>query len=184
MVKGEMSMLKKGYIQVYTGNGKGKTTCAIGQGVRAVGNGLKVMMIQFLKSGPTGELESLKSFGDNFSVHRFEKRRDFVWNLKEEEIEELKKEIRVGFNFVKDVVENRKCDILIVDEIMGVLSNKFLDVNEVVEVLKSKSDNMEIILTGRNVPIEIMEVADLITEMKPIKHYFDKGVEARRGIEF
>lgn len=177
-------MLKNGYIQVYTGDGKGKTTCAIGQGVRAVGTGLKVIMIQFLKGGPTGELNSLKSFGDNFTVHRFEKQRDFVWNLKEDEIEELKKEIREGFSFLKDTVEKGNCDMLIVDEIMGVLSNGFLEVHEVVEVLKSKKENMEIILTGRNVPPEIIEVADLVTEMKPIKHYFDKGVQSRKGIEF
>ena len=84
-------------IQIYTGNGKGKTTASIGQGVRAAGRGFKVYMVQFLKGTPTGELESLKKI-DNFKVFRFEEKRDFVWNLNEEEIEELKKEVINAYN--------------------------------------------------------------------------------------
>ncbi|MGL4774733.1 MAG: cob(I)yrinic acid a,c-diamide adenosyltransferase [Clostridium sp.] len=179
-----MMELIKGYIQVYTGDGKGKTTCALGQGFRAVGNGLKVKMVQFLKSGETGELESVKRLGEDFKIYRFEKRRGFVWTLNEEEIEEVKKEVKVAFEFIKEIIVDNSCDILIIDEVMGVLSNKFLTEDEVLEVLNSKPDKMELILTGRNVPEKILERADLVTEMKPIKHYFKKGVPARKGIEY
>ncbi|WP_040683770.1 cob(I)yrinic acid a,c-diamide adenosyltransferase [Thermobrachium celere] len=177
-------LLQKGCIQVYTGNGKGKTTAAVGQGVRAAGRGLKVYMVQFLKGSDSGELHSLKKLEPDFKVFRFERPRGFFWTLTDEEKLELKKDIEKGFDFCKEVVKNKECDVLIIDEMMGVLGNKLLEVNEVVEFLKSKPENMEIILTGRNVPEEILEIADLVTEMKDIKHYFNNGVPARKGIEF
>ena len=104
--------LEKGLVQIYTGNGKGKTTAAIGLGIRAYGNGLKVIMIQFLKSGITGELNVLNNLGENFKVYRFEKEKDFTWNLNEEQKEELKKEITEGFTFAKKVVQENMCDML------------------------------------------------------------------------
>jgi len=177
-------LLQKGCIQVYTGNGKGKTTAAVGQGVRAAGRGLKVYMVQFLKGSDSGELHSLKKLEPEFKVFRFERPRGFFWTLSDEEKLELKKDIEKGFEFCKQVVQNRECDILIIDEMMGVLGNKLLEISQVVEFLKSKPENMEIILTGRNVPQEILEIADLVTEMKDIKHYFNNGVPARKGIEF
>ena len=170
-------------IQIYTGEGKGKTTAALGQGLRGVGSGLKVIMIQLLKGGPTGELEALKAI-DGFEIYRFEKERDFVWNLKDKEIQELKKEIRAGYNFAFECVKNKKCNMLIIDEIMGAVTNKFISEDEVVDLLNANDCDIEIILTGRYAPEKIIEKADLVTEMKPIKHYFDKGVEARKGIEF
>jgi cob(I)alamin adenosyltransferase len=179
-----MTKLTKGCVQIYTGDGKGKTTAAIGQGVRAAGGGLKVYMVQFLKGRDTGELHSLKKLEPDFKVFRFEKQRKFFWELNEQEKLELKKEIETAFEFCKDVFKNRECDMLILDEIMGVLHNKLLSIEEVVDFIKSKPEDMELILTGRNVPQEIMEIADLATEMKEIKHYFNAGVPARKGIEF
>lgn len=176
--------LSRGLVQGYTGDGKGKTTAAIGQGIRAYGNGLKVAMIQFLKGGPTGELTTFKELGDNFKVYRFEKQRDFVWNLDEKEVIELKKEIREGFNFAKKLISENQCDILIMDEIMGVLKNKFITAQEVSELIDNKPYNMELILTGRDIPKEILEKCDLVTEMKCVKHYFEKGIPSRKGIEF
>ena len=167
---------------IYTGDGKGKTTAALGQGLRAVGSGLKVYMIQFLKGGKTGELKSIEKL-ENFKIFRFEKPRDFVWNLKEDEIEELKKEIKEGYDFILKVLENKECDMLIIDEIMAVLAYKFLSIEEALEII-NKMGNTEIIMTGRNAPKELIEKADLVTEMKMIKHYFDKGIKARKGIEF
>ena len=175
--------LEKGLIQVYTGNGKGKTTAALGQGLRSCGRGLKVCMVQFLKSGDTGELHSVKKLHPLFEIFRFEKERGFFWTLSEKEKRELKEDIDKGFEFIKRVVSQNECDILIIDELLGVLGNKLLEVNEAVELLKSKPDTMEIIITGRNVPEEILEVADLVTEMREIKHYFRNGVPAREGIE-
>ncbi|KRQ87225.1 Cob(I)yrinic acid a,c-diamide adenosyltransferase [Caloramator mitchellensis] len=179
-----MGKLSQGCIQVYTGNGKGKTTAAIGQGVRAAGDELKVYMVQFLKGSETGELKSIAKLEPYFKIFRFEKKRGFFWTLSDEEKAELKKEIEKAFEFCKEVLKNKECDMLILDEIMGVLHNKLLTVEEVVEFLKSKPEDIEIIMTGRNVPNEIQEIADLITEMKDIKHYFEKGIPARKGIEF
>lgn len=170
-------------IQIYTGNGKGETTASIGQGVRAAGRGFKVYMVQFLKGTPTGELESLKKI-DNFKVFRFEEKRDFVWNLNEEEIEELKKEVINAYNFILEIVENKECDLLIMDEIMGVLKNGFLSVEDIIEIINRNKHDIEIIMTGRDVPKELADRADLITEMNMVKHYYEKGVPAREGIEY
>jgi cob(I)alamin adenosyltransferase len=175
--------LKKGLVQVYTGNGKGKTTAALGQGLRSCGRGLKVCMVQFLKGGDTGELHSVEKLHPLFEIFRFEKERGFFWTLNEQEKQELKEDIDKGFAFIKDIVSGNKCDVLIIDELLGVLGNKLLEVSEVLELLKSKPDTMEIIITGRNVHEEIMEAADLVTEMREIKHYFKKGIPAREGIE-
>ena len=164
-------------IQIYTGNGKGKTTASIGQGVRAAGRGFKVYMVQFLKGTPTGELESLRKI-DNFKVFRFEEKRDFVWNLN------AKKEVIKAYNFILEVVENKECDLLIMDEIMGVLKNGFLSVEDIVEIINRNNHDIEIIMTGRDVPKELADRADLITEMKMVKHYYEKGVPAREGIEY
>ena len=109
-----MARLKEGYVQVYTGNGKGKTTAAMGLAFRAAGDGMEVKVVQFLKSWKTGELESAKRF-DNLEILRFEKVKGFTWELNEEELAQLKSEVRVGFDFVKGLVENRGCDILILD---------------------------------------------------------------------
>ncbi|MGG7077744.1 cob(I)yrinic acid a,c-diamide adenosyltransferase [Clostridium sardiniense] len=176
--------LNEGFVQIYTGNGKGKTTAAIGQGMRAYGNGLKVIMVQFLKSGRTGELNTVDELGENFEIFRFEKRRGFVWTLTEEEKEEVKKEVKVAYNFIIDILENCKCDMLIIDEVMGVLKNEFLSVEEVIELIDKKPKNVELIMTGRNVPKEIVDRANLVTEMKEIKHYYKEGVPARKGVEF
>ncbi|HYE84069.1 MAG TPA: cob(I)yrinic acid a,c-diamide adenosyltransferase [Clostridia bacterium] len=178
-----MMKLQKGLIQVYTGDGKGKTTAALGQGLRSCGRGLKVYMVQFLKSGDTGELHSTEKLQPLFKIFRFERERGFFWTLSEKEKCELKEDINRGFDFIKGVVTNNECDILIIDELLGVLGNKLLEINEVVELLKSKPGTMEIIVTGRNAPKEIIEAADLVTEMKEIKHYFNNGIPAREGIE-
>ncbi|HAT4300301.1 TPA: cob(I)yrinic acid a,c-diamide adenosyltransferase [Clostridium perfringens] len=178
-----MARLKEGYVQVYTGNGKGKTTAAMGLAFRAVGDGMEVKVVQFLKSWKTGELESAKRF-DNLEILRFEKVKGFTWELNEEELAQLKSEVRVGFDFVKGLVENRGCDILILDEVMASISGGFIGEDEIVELIEKKPKDMELILTGRNVPEKIMEKADLITEMREIKHYYKKGVPAREGIEF
>ncbi len=175
--------LEKGLIQVYTGDGKGKTTAALGQGLRACGRGLKVCMVQFLKSGDTGELHSVEKLHPLFEIFRFERERGFFWTLSAEEKQELKEDIDKGFSFIKGVIAEDRCDILIIDELLGVLGNRLLEVDQVVELFKAKPDTMEIIVTGRNVPDKLLELADLVTEMKEIKHYYKKGIAAREGIE-
>ncbi|MCM8710057.1 cob(I)yrinic acid a,c-diamide adenosyltransferase [Clostridium sp. SYSU_GA19001] len=179
-----MTAFKKGCVQIYTGNGKGKTTAAVGLAVRAAGNGLKVYMVQFLKSDFTGEVESAKKLEPNFKIFRFEKRRGFFWTLNEEEKKELKEEIQEAYRFCFKVLKERQCDILIMDEIMGALSNELVSKEQMLELIDVRPEDMELILTGRNVPEEILEKADLITEMKDIKHYFSEGIKAREGIEY
>ena len=175
--------LEKGLIQVYTGDGKGKTTAALGQGLRSCGRGLKVFMVQFLKGADSGELHSIEKLHPLFQIFRFERERGFFWTLNEQEKKELKEDIDKGIAFIKKVIQENECDILIIDELLGVLGNKLVTIEEVIEFLKSRPESMEIIMTGRNVPPEIAEIADLITEMKEIKHYFRKGVPSRVGIE-
>lgn len=179
-----MGNLTKGYIQIYTGNGKGKTTAAVVLATRAAGNKYRVCMVQFLKSGITGELESAKLMAPYFTIHRFERPRDFFWNLNDKEKLELKEDIQKAYDFCIQQLKEKNCDILIMDEIMGTLSNELITEQQLIDLIDLKPDDVELIMTGRNVPDAIMERADLVTEMRDIKHYFEKGVPARRGIEF
>jgi len=179
-----MGKLNNGYVQIYTGDGKGKTTAALGLALRAVGNGYTVFMVQFLKSSKTGEIESIKKLAPFFNIFRFEKKRGFFWTLKDEEKIELKEEVQKAYEFCKEALKEEKCDILIMDEVMGALSNKLISEEQLLELIKIKPDNIELILTGRNAPKAIVDKANLVTEMKDVKHYFNEGVPSREGIEF
>ena len=171
-------------IQVYTGDGKGKTTAAVGQGIRALGRGYTVYMVQFLKSQDTGELKVLEKLEPGFKVFRFEKKHGFIFNMSEEEIAELKKEVKAAFDFVKTVLFKRECDILILDEIMAAMNNGLIDVGDVAEGLKNKPSDVEMILTGRDAPDKILELADYVSHNVCKKHPFERGIGARKGIEY
>jgi cob(I)alamin adenosyltransferase len=173
-----------GLIQVYCGEGKGKTTAAIGQGIRAIGQSMKVIMIQFLKSSSTGELQTLKKLEPDFKVFRFEKPRDFFWNLTEEEKKELRTEIINGLNFAKKVLDTRECDILILDEILAVIENNLVAEKEICDLLDHKPEGIEIILTGRKLTQGIKERANYISEIQEERHPMNQGIEARKGVEF
>ncbi|MBU5321536.1 MAG: cob(I)yrinic acid a,c-diamide adenosyltransferase [Sarcina ventriculi] len=179
-----MGNLEKGYTQIYTGNGKGKTTAAMGLGFRACGDGMIVHVVQFLKSFNTGELNSAKILGENFKIYRFETPKGFTWQLSNEEKKLLQEEIKKEYDFAMEELLGRRCDVLILDEIMGVLNAGFIKEEDVLRLMDLKPSDMELILTGRNVPEKILEKADLVTEMKEIKHYYKQGVNARKGIEF
>ena len=155
----------------------------MGQGLRAVGRSLKVTMVQFLKTRDSGELHSTERFGDFFRIMRFESEKGFLFSLKPEQKVLLKSEIKTAMEYVKAVTEEHGCDVLILDEIAAVLQNGLFDTSEFIEILKKKPDTMEIILTGRDMPKEILNAADLVTEMREEKHYFSKGIMARNGIE-
>ncbi|NLJ40745.1 MAG: cob(I)yrinic acid a,c-diamide adenosyltransferase [Clostridiales bacterium] len=175
--------MQKGYVQVYTGDGKGKTTAALGAGLRAVGRGLRVMMVQFLKGRHTGELEALKRLAPEFQILRFAETKKFFNEMDQGEIEELKAILMEEMENLNDLLKESPYDVLILDEIMGAMQNGLISEEEVSDIIKNKAPNMELILTGRNLPEAIARQADLITEMKNIKHYSDKGVAARVGIE-
>ncbi|MDI6704075.1 MAG: cob(I)yrinic acid a,c-diamide adenosyltransferase [bacterium] len=174
-----MPHLSKGLIQVYTGAGKGKTTTAIGQAIRAAGQGLRVCIFQFLKSEPTGEqkildqLEGIKIVQSDYRC---------LHPKNEIQIKRLKDASRRLLDKACNSME--EYDIIILDEINVALHLSLLETQDVLKLFNNKPGNLELILTGRDCPKEILEVADLVTEMKRIKHYYDKGIEAREGIEY
>ena len=179
----EGKKLERGLIHIYTGNGKGKTTSAIGQGVRSAGGGFKVLMAQFLKADDTGELYSIEKLGPNFQLIRFASMKKFYSKMNEEERNQVKEEVQKGLETIKTYLEKEKYNIIIMDEIMAVIYNNIIPLDEVLSLVKNKPHDVEIILTGRNAPQELIEVADYVTEMKMIKHPFQKGIYARKGIE-
>jgi len=175
--------MEKGYVQIYTGDGKGKTTAALGLGLRAVGRGLKVLMVQFLKGNPSGELTAIEGLGANFEVRRLGRSKKFTWQLTEAEGEALGREIQEGFAGLWDLALDSGCDLLILDEAMAAISAGFISVSQMGDFIDRRPDHIELVLTGRNAPKELIDKADLVTEMKPVKHYFQQGVGARLGIE-
>ncbi|OOB77299.1 MAG: cob(I)yrinic acid a,c-diamide adenosyltransferase [Epulopiscium sp. Nele67-Bin002] len=176
--------MKQGLVEVYCGTGKGKSTAAIGLGIRAIGHGFKVIMIQFLKNDATGEVKLLKSLEPQFKVFHFEKERGFVWTLNDDEIEDLRNEINMAIKFARKVVDTGECDILILDEILGVIENDLIKDTDILELIQNKPEQMELVLTGRKVPETIKNVADYVSEIVDIKHPMHTGAEARKGIEF
>ena len=175
--------LGKGYIQIYTGGGKGKTTAALGLALRAVGRGLIVYCVQFLKSAPSGEVAAAERLAPQLRVFRFSSARDFFWRLDAEEKEEERGQSRAALSFARAALQGRECDILILDEVLGALDNGLFSLEEILALLNDKPEGVEIILTGRAAPPELLEKADLVTEMKEIRHYYRRGVPARNGIE-
>lgn len=173
--------LEKGLVQVYTGNGKGKTSAAFGLALRAIGNGLKVFVIQFIKDGlDYGELHAVK-FLPNLELKAFGRGKFISKAPPEEEDVRLAKE---GFDLAKRVVASGDFDVVVLDEINVAVHLKLLEIDEVLDVIHSKPKHVELVLTGRNAPSEIMEVADLVTEMREVKHPHTLGVQPRKGIEY
>ena len=169
----------KGYIQVYTGNGKGKTTAAIGLAIRAAGAGLKVFIAQFLKAGEYNEHKALNRFTDLIQIRQYGRGCFIQGNPDIEDIKVAKK----GLDEVKNIINSGKYDMIILDEANIAVYYNLFTVDELLEVIKSRPKNVEIIITGRMADQKIIAEADLVTEMKEIKHYYKKGVIARPGIE-
>jgi len=170
----------KGLIQVYTGDGKGKTTAALGLALRAAGRNMKVLIVQFMKKWDYGELHSVELI-PNITLKTFGTK-DFVYKGKAKKIDYV--EAQKAFSFGIEGIQSSNYDIVIFDELNMALYYELLNAKEVVEKLKRKPDNVEVVITGRRAPQEIVEVADLVTEMKEIKHPYQKGIEARKGIEY
>jgi len=170
----------KGLIQVYTGDGKGKTTAALGLALRAAGRNMKVLIVQFMKKWDYGELHSIELIS-NITLRTFGTK-DFVYKGKAKKIDY--EEAEKAFSFGAEGVQSGDYDIVIFDELNMALYYELLDLKKVVEKLKGKPDEVEVVITGRRAPEEIIGIADLITEMKEVKHPYQKGIEARRGIEY
>ncbi|SCY94726.1 cob(I)yrinic acid a,c-diamide adenosyltransferase [Alkaliphilus peptidifermentans] len=175
--------LEKGLIHIYTGDGKGKTTAAVGQGTRTAGGGYKVLMVQFLKGDDTGEIHSIEKLAPNFSLIRYAPLNNFYKFLSEEEKNATIREVERGIKEIGTYLESEEYNLIILDEIMAVLFNEIVTIKEVVELIEKKPPLVELILTGRNAPEELINLADYVTEMKMIKHPFEKGIYARKGIE-
>lgn len=175
--------MKKGYVQIYTGNGKGKTTAAIGLAVRAAGRGLRVQIVQFLKGMDTGEVSILENI-NGISIKRVADSIKFIWNMNDDEKSDSCSRASQGIEEILSQLENNEVDLLILDESLGALETGIITIEQIASILNAKPEGVEIVLTGRNAPSELIEKANLVTEMMPIKHYFDEGVNARKGIEF
>ena len=173
--------MKKGFVQVYTGNGKGKTTAALGLALRAVGHGLKVLMIQFMKgSVQYGEIESAKKLAPYLTIKQVGRETFISKSNPDPKDLQLAQE---GFSIAKKAIQNKEYDIVILDEINLAVDYDLIPLTEILQLMDSKPEEIELILTGRNAKREILERADLVTEMVDRKHYYDKGVPAREGIE-
>ncbi len=170
----------KGLIQVYTGNGKGKTTAALGQALRAAGRDKKVLIVQFMKKWDYGELHSLKQISQ-ITIKTFGTK-NFVYKGKAKEIDyqEAKKAFEEGVSGAR----SGKYDMVIFDELNVAVDFGLIKIEEVINFLKEKPEEVEVIITGRNASSELIDLADLVTEMREIKHPFQKGIKARIGIEY
>ena len=169
----------KGYVHVYTGNGKGKTTAALGLAVRAAGAGLNVYIAQFAKYGEYSEIKGLKRLSDSITIEQFGRGRFIKGRPSTEDV----KAARKGLETVKSVMARGEHAVVILDEANVAVSLGLFSEEALAEMLASKPEEIEIIITGRAATPKIMELADLVTEMKEIKHYFQNGVQARLGIE-
>lgn len=174
-------MLGKGYIQIYTGSGKGKTTAALGLSLRAAGQGLKTIIIQFMKGWiEYGELKGVKMLAPHVDLYQMG-RDTFVNpnNVDPDDIELARK----GLELAREIIDERKADILVLDEINTTVMFNLIPEEEVLELMETKPAGLELVLTGRGATDRMIEKADLVTEMKDIKHYYSQGVDGRIGIE-
>ena len=175
--------MEKGLIHIYCGDGKGKTTAAMGLAIRAAGREKKVFITQFLKSGKSGELVSLEKLKEYITFLPGRPVNKFVWNMNDEEKMEAKREHTARFKEIIDIIKNEDYDLLILDEIIATINNGFIELNEVIEFLKNKPETLEVVMTGRDPKEELIELANYVTEMKCIKHPFEEGIPSRIGIE-
>ncbi len=176
-----MSKLKKGYIQIYTGNGKGKSTAAIGQAIRAAGFSLKTYMIQFMKDFPYNEIKALENFSDLIEIEQVCKD-DWVFK-KQPAPEEEKQKAKTGLENSLVKMKSGDYDLIILDEVCVSIYFGLIEKNDVLPFFENKPQQVELILTGRYCPEVFIEKADLVTDMQEVKHYYQKGVTSRRGIE-
>ena len=173
--------MRKGYIQVYTGDGKGKTTAALGLAIRAAGAGLRVFIAQFVKKARCSEhaiiderlkdLITVKQYGEGLILRRKRAESDV-------------KAAQFGLTEVKEVIGSGQYDVVILDEINVAVQHHLVDLADLLDIMEKKPREVELVITGRGASEQVIEKADLVTEMKEIKHYWDKKIRARRGIEW
>jgi len=169
----------KGYVQVYTGNGKGKTTASLGLALRAVGAGLKVFIGQFVKGQIYSEIKAIRESLTNITVEQYGGECFIGKNPTQKEIILAQN----GLNEVRKIVSSGQYDLVILDEANIATYFKLIDPIDLLDIIQHKPDHVELVITGRNADKRIIEAADLVTEMKEVKHYYQNGVKSRKGIE-
>lgn len=173
---------KHGYIQVYCGDGKGKTTASIGLITRAIGHNWRVLLLQFMKAEHAwhyGEITSFLKSPENIKVKQFGANK--IGHFTEQDA----REIRIGWGLSKFFLKRKRSfDMLVLDELNHCIKQGVVDIDDAVEALKNKPKDLEVVITGRHAHPKLIEIADLVTTMEPTKHYFDKSVMAREGVEW
>jgi cob(I)alamin adenosyltransferase len=170
-----------GYIQVYTGDGKGKTTAALGLALRAAGHGMRTFFGQFLKGQHYGELDAAKKLSPLIRIERFG-RKGFLHITEGPDDEDIRR-AREGLRKCREAMLSGLFHVVVLDEVNTAVLLKVLTVQDVLDFLAEKPAGVELVLTGRGAPQAVIDRADLVTEMKNVKHYYDRGVKAREGIE-
>jgi cob(I)alamin adenosyltransferase len=176
-----MSEIGRGYIHIYTGNGKGKTTAALGLALRAAGVGLKTNIVQFMKGQHYSELDSIKKLRGRIYIEQYGDK-EFC-RITDPPDSKFVVQAERAITRVKELMDQKECDILVADEIITSVLFHLIGEDSVIEIMKRKPDGMELILTGRGASDRLINEADLVTEMREIKHYYKKGIIARKGIE-
>ena len=169
----------KGYVQVYTGDGKGKTTAALGLALRAVGAGLNVYIAQFVKGMHYSELTSLDKLSEHITLKQYGRNCFIKKDPQKEDIQAAQE----GLREVREVMNSGKYQVIILDEANIATLYELFSVEDLLDLIKTKPEDVELVITGRRADPRIIEVADLVTEMKEIKHYYQNGILARDGIE-
>lgn len=173
--------MKKGLIIINTGNGKGKTTAALGMALRAAGHGMKVCFIQFIKGSWTyGELDAVEKFAGTIDFHVMGK--GFTW--KSENLEEDKAAARTAWKMAQEAMTSGTYQLVVLDEFTYLLKYEMISLDEVLDALARKPSDLHVLITGRGAPHELIDAADLVTEMQMVKHPLKSGVKAQKGIEF
>ena len=178
---GRVNGLGRGCIHLYTGDGKGKTTAALGLALRAAGSGLTTCIVQFMKGRHYSELESVKKLGGLVTIEQYG-HPDFCRVTDPPDPGDVQR-ARAGLARLKSIIEARSCDILVADEMITAMKFGLLSEDDVTGIMGDKPEGMELVLTGRGATAALIDKADLVTEMREVKHYYQKGVDARDGIE-
>jgi cob(I)alamin adenosyltransferase len=175
-----VSPLEHGYVQVYTGDGKGKTTASLGLVLRALGQGLRPAVLQFMKADPNwGEIVTLKKLGVPVQQCGLDH-----WVFAGKISDDDRAAAGEGFERARDLVKSGEYDLVVLDELATAVFFELVPLQSVLDLTREKPEQVELVITGRRAPEELVAAADLATEMRPLKHYFDAGVQARPGIEF
>lgn len=165
----EVKILEKGYVNIYCGDGKGKSTSSLGRALVCASEGKKVIVVQFLKGKLTGNLEYLRQLEPELKIFRFEEIEGFYENLSAAQKQEENQNILNGINFVRKVLSIGECDVIVLDEILGLVDFGIIDVSEIIKLIEMKDDSVEMILTGRNLPEALKSYADYISRIDVIK---------------